>query len=721
MKKKIFTFMALLLGVVSGAWADDAVLYWAEGTTTANSITVNEFTIAISGNTQKSWASGNGVITLGNTAYQTLKNSNGAQNTITCPSGKVATKIVFYAVTNDGSTHGILSEIDGTSCNDEVSSLKDYTNYTTITKTINSKASFTFTFKEKQVCFVAVVTYTDAAIDVVSNPSINQTGNKVTMNCNTTGAKVYYTTDGMEPTTSSTLYSSEITLPNPCTIRAKAFNGSENQYSSEIVKRDCIFDHVDALTLIGSDTGSMNETNNVWTGTDGMFTLTNNVDGREITNASGLSHGLKLNHTDIYTLQPSADVKVTKIVVVGKSWLQADGGNNASTIAFDGFTPESGAFYEYPTGGETYVKTIEFTPSAEQDFGQAITMRPRTNQLGAYIEVYGIKRTGPADATEGVAITETVTFEGKKVNSVRTPEDAASIITANSNWKEDINVGGYTVGEKLNSSGWIAINLPAKACDISLELLANGNPTLKLDGTVESDATWTGDATKGYSRTISIDDSYAGKEYKIEKGSAEVAIVKVILSYSIGRVGDIYLTTTANMAGWRAFYGGEQSYKVDDNTTVYVATAADEKKVTLAKITDVPAGMPVILKTTADDYTMTLTKDDNVVAPNIINQLKVTTAGQALGDGVYRLGYSPAGGVGFYPFSTTSATAGIIYVEVAGEGSRGLQLAFNSDITGISSVNTESKAVIARKVMRDGRIVVETQKGMFNLSGTQLR
>ena len=171
--KKLFTLLTLLVALVTSAWANEAVISWYMGgngtaATSANSITgasgcaAEDFVIAITGNTGKSWSNGNGDITYNSTNYKTLKNSNGAQNTITCPSGKVATQVKFYVVTNDASTKGKLSEFDGTSCNDEVSSLKDYSNPTVITKNIDYKGSFTFTFSTKQVCFIAVVTYTDA-------------------------------------------------------------------------------------------------------------------------------------------------------------------------------------------------------------------------------------------------------------------------------------------------------------------------------------------------------------------------------------------------------------------------------------------------------------------------------------------------------------------------------------------------------------------------------
>ena len=156
MKQKLITLLTLLLCAVSTTWAETAVLSMNMGTngeevSSANSIigasgcAAEGFTIAITGNTQKNWSGGNGSITYNNATYKTLKNSNGAQNTITCPSGKVATEIKFL-VTSNADTAGSLTEIDGTSCSDEVASTKDYTNYTTITKSIDNKSSFTFTF-----------------------------------------------------------------------------------------------------------------------------------------------------------------------------------------------------------------------------------------------------------------------------------------------------------------------------------------------------------------------------------------------------------------------------------------------------------------------------------------------------------------------------------------------------------------------------------------------
>lgn len=158
MKKLLLTLVGVICSL--GLWAESDIVY-SDGSTLGNSATLkNGITIAISGNSSKNWSSGNGDITISTTAYKTLKNSNGAQNTITAPEGKSISNITFYVVTNDDTTNGKLQEFDGAQCSDAVASLKDYTKPTVISKDLTTpKNSVTFTFGTKQVCFIAVVTY----------------------------------------------------------------------------------------------------------------------------------------------------------------------------------------------------------------------------------------------------------------------------------------------------------------------------------------------------------------------------------------------------------------------------------------------------------------------------------------------------------------------------------------------------------------------------------
>lgn len=115
--------------------------------------------LQLTGNIGKNYSAGNGDITISGVSYKTIKNSNGAANTFYAPSGSLITKVVFY-VTSNADESGYLNSFNGESCSDEVTSHKDYSNPTVISKTISDGASeVSFTFGTKQVCFVAVVTY----------------------------------------------------------------------------------------------------------------------------------------------------------------------------------------------------------------------------------------------------------------------------------------------------------------------------------------------------------------------------------------------------------------------------------------------------------------------------------------------------------------------------------------------------------------------------------
>ncbi len=224
--------------------------------------------------------------------------------------------------------------------------------------------------------------------DYVSAPAIAVSGATVTLTCDTKDAEIFYTTDGTEPTSVSTKYSSAITLTESATVRAIAIKGE--QKSEEEVSKDVYVAGKDALATLGSKGGILNGDKNVWKSTDGKFTLTDKTAGRKIdaVTLSASNDGFKLNHNDEYVLQPAANIKVTKIVVVGKTWLSGDAGN-ASSISITGFTPKSGTFYDYPKGGSTYVKTLTFTADETVGYGTAIPLKISKNQLGAYIEVYG--------------------------------------------------------------------------------------------------------------------------------------------------------------------------------------------------------------------------------------------------------------------------------------------------------------------------------------------
>ena len=190
----------------------------------------------------------------------------------------------------------------------------------------------------------------------------------------------------------------------------------------------------------------------------------------------------------------------------------------------------------------------------------------------------------------------------------------------------------------------------------------------------------------------------------------------------------ITITTSANMDGWRAFYHETQDYEVDVNTTIYTiqAKSATSGEVTLTALaaTKIPAGQPVILKTTDAGHSMTLSETTGAAA--LGTNLLAVTDGTNNVDG-YRLGYGDVGGsdaVGFFKFTTTIApAAGIVYIAAGnvntGAGAHGLGINFD-ETTGIADVRGKMSDVRGDFYNLAGQRVAQPTKGLYIVNGKKI-
>lgn len=72
----------------------------------------------------------------------------------------------------------------------------------------------------------------------VATPAITVENNKVTIKCSSSGAEIYYTTDGSAPTASSTKYTDAFNITATVTVKAIAIKG---ETSSEVASKECAY------------------------------------------------------------------------------------------------------------------------------------------------------------------------------------------------------------------------------------------------------------------------------------------------------------------------------------------------------------------------------------------------------------------------------------------------------------------------------------------------
>ena len=202
-------------------------------------------------------------------------------------------------------------------------------------------------------------------------------------------------------------------------------------------------------------------------------------------------------------------------------------------------------------------------------------------------------------------------------------------------------------------------------------------------------------------------------------------------SESVTYAAPLILTTSRNMAGYRTFYDAENSYVADDNTIVYVAQLKSETEVVLSRLSGnvVPANAPVILKTTGLKengtagayYQITLTHSDETVYYHGVNLLAVTTEGQNLSAGAYRLGWDAEDGVAFRLWNPSSASAGIVYLNVSSSLGAKLSIIFDEeeeDVTAVGAVPESAEATTSDETYNvAGQKVGKAYKGLVIRNG----
>ena len=742
MRKKFFSLLTLLLAVCGGAWAQvswpDAnylVIGPSSKTSSEAGITFTKSdTYSIQDFSKNGTSKFNGVdFTYG------LKHESKTSTTFTTTAEATIT-VVQSTLVNNGKTMKLDSQelsawTNATKTTYDGST--DSNNQNIYVYTIPNVASGTHTIvsNDGQPYLLYVgVTNTGAEAAVV-DPTISLSGSTMTITCLTSNADIYYTTDGSEPTSEKNKYTGAVVLDNACTVRAIAIKDED---SSNIIEKECFIPYADALAVLQYSDGTADGTS--WTA-DG-YTLT--AASTDIADASSFGTGVtafKMTANEAYTLQVPEDVKVTRIVVVGKTWLEG-----TSTFAITGFTG-TGSFYATTKDGDDYTRYIgsySFTPDTELGYGATITMTPGGTQLGAYLVVYGQERKGPAEPEAALGTPITWDFSDRTAQSFG---DNASYSFKATDETTEMRYTSKDSNDKIiaksgSTSGYLKENgttSSASAKDVDETTVIGKNRIIRLfvtgkgKLTINCNSSAVGKYTvynSNANNTASDEGSALISSYTANEQSTEITATNGlwIETTSKGYItsivwtpasDDIILTTTDNMAGWRAFYDASNNYSVDANTTVYVAASEPaDGKITLTSITGVPAGVPVILHTSsnADNYKMTLTKATaGTYTYSGTNNLEYTTN---IVSNVYRLGYGDEG-IGFYPYSGTP-TSGAVILNVSSASARALNIVFEDESTGIAATVADKNVKSNEVFNLAGQRVAQPTKGLYIINGKKV-
>ena len=345
--------------------------------------------------------------------------------------------------------------------------------------------------------------------------------------------------------------------------------------------------------------------------------------------------------------------------------------------------------------GATYTMTAEATTFTAQWTGYDIYLLPATS--------------GDAPAS-GAPITMQATSYGGSMTA----------LSANLSY----TTNGLQFG--TNSSTKASVALQKKIQEgtvITMTLVAAGTSArgLKLyDSDGEKQITtlgWTSETENGAEETFSYtvkatDTSLIGKTgFQLWRNNT-VSLKSLILVNCGAAVSE-----TITISGGVTTYVTENALDFSEaaNLSAYAVTAvdADNKKITTAKVTQVPAGTPLLIKGTSEDVAIISE------ASPITNQLVAAeTATSQNTDGTIYV-YSKSAGQ-FKKLGTATIPAGKCYLVIEGVSftdPAGFDIDFEDEATVITNVNANANSVAPVKVIKGGKLYI----GNYNVAGQQVK
>lgn len=237
------------------------------------------------------------------------------------------------------------------------------------------------------------------SVDAGSYTSIQS----VTISCETDGATIYYTLDGSTPTSSSTLYSSALSISESCTLKAIAIKGDDESNIASATYTINLPTDYNLATSITSGKHYVIASSKA----DGTINIMNTQaeNNRGVKSATISSGVLQATGAREFVIQgPDADGLYTIFDGVQSGYLYAasSGSNHLKTQA----NVDNNARWEIAIDGESKVASIVAKNSSNRKVMQYNSSSTIFSCYGSasQSDVYLFEKDGEADPTESVTI-----------------------------------------------------------------------------------------------------------------------------------------------------------------------------------------------------------------------------------------------------------------------------------------------------------------------------
>jgi len=381
------------------------------------------------------------------------------------------------------------------------------------------------------------------------------------------------------------------------------------------------------------------------------------------------------------------------------------------------------------------------------------------NEEPALVSTTGVKASENTTYYAVFATKTAGTYAEKTDEITRATTGVAAGATSYSTWSgktvtTDAVYAGNSAGGGSSTAG-DAIQIRTKNSDSGIVSTTSGGDIKKVT-VVWSDGNYTGTTLNVYASTSAYTDAsdlYSGTatvlgtivkgtsteftitgDYQyvgIRSNNNAICLDKVSFTWG-GGTPDTYsayctsitVPVTISDAGYATFSNASAvDFSSNTGLSVYYVSSTAGNKAEMVEIGSkkVPANTGVLLKGAAGNYSGAVTAGVDALVGNLLFAC-VDGYDATVDNEIYILANGTSG-VGFYPIKGgTSLGAGKAYIGGGDVNAKCLTLSFGSETTAINGVEEVAPAnVKTRKVVKNGRLVIETANGEFTIDGARVK